>query len=126
VKIAFPVANDIGTASVVYGHFGSAPVFVIVDAETSAVVSVSNRDRHHAHGACSPMRALDSRQVDTVVVGGIGAGALAGLNRMGVTVRRALAATVGENLALLAAGGLPIIEPHDTCGGHGKGGGCAH
>ena len=126
MKIAFPVKDDIGIESVVYNHFGSAPAFVIVDPETSAAVTVSNGDQHHAHGACNPMRALDNQQVDAVVVGGIGAGALAGLNRMGIKVHRSLAATVGENLALFAAGGLPIIGPHGSCGGHDKDGGCAH
>ena len=45
------------------------------------------------------MRALDNQRVDAIVVGGVGAGALSGLNRMGITVRRAMAATVRENLA---------------------------
>jgi predicted Fe-Mo cluster-binding NifX family protein len=72
------------------------------------------------------MRALDNQQVDAVVVGGIGAGALAGLNRMGITVRRSMAATIRENLALHGSGALPVIEPHGTCAGHGKDGGCAH
>jgi len=126
VRIAFPVQDDIGVESVVYNHFGSAPIFVIVEAETDAVASVSNRDQHHARGACNPMRAFDNQRVDVVVVGGIGAGALSGLNRMGITVRRTMAATVRENLALLRAGSLPVIEPHGTCAGHGKGGGCAH
>ena len=126
MRIAFPVQDDAGIESVVYNHFGSAPVFVIVEAETNAVASVSNRDQHHAHGACNPMRALDNQRVDAVVVGGIGAGALAGLNRMGIKVHRSLAATISENLALLGSGTLPVIEPHGTCAGHGKDGGCAH
>ena len=126
MKIAFPVQDDIGIDSIVYNHFGSAPVFLIVDPATGAIISVSNRDQHHAHGACNPMRALDNQQVDAVVVGGIGPGALAGLNRMGIAVHRSLAVTIGENLALHAAGGLPVIEPRGTCGGHGTGGGCAH
>ena len=126
MRIAFPVQDDIGVESVVYNHFGSAPVFVIVEAETDAVASVSNRDRQHARGACNPMRALDNQRVDAVVVGGIGAGALSGLNRMGIKVHRSAAATVRENLALFGAGGLPVIEPQGSCRGHGAGGGCAH
>jgi len=126
MRIAFPVQDDVGIESVVYGHFGSAPVFVIVETETNAVASVSNRDQHHAHGACNPMRALDNQRVDAVVVGGIGAGALAGLNRMGITVRRSKAATIRENLELHGSDGLPVIEPHGTCAGHDKNGGCAH
>jgi len=126
VRIAFPTQDDIGIDSVVYNHFGSAPVFVIVDPETRVVASVSNRDQQHAHGACNPMRALDDQRVDAVVVGGIGAGALAGLNRMGIKVHQSAAATVRENLALFGAGGLPVIEIKGSCSGHDAGGGCAH
>jgi len=126
VRIAFPVQDDIGIDSVVFNHFGSAPVFVIVDPESNAVESVSNRDQHHAHGACNPMQALDNQRVDAVVVGGIGAGALAGLNRMGIKVHRSVATTVRENLALFGAGNLPVIERQGSCGGHGTSGGCAH
>ncbi len=126
MRIAFPVQDDVGIDSVVYNHFGSAPVFVIAELETSAVVSVSNGDRLHAHGACNPTRALDGHSVDAVVVGGIGTGALSGLNRLGIKVHRSLAPTIRENLALLGSGGLPVIEPHGTCAGHGKDGGCAH
>ena len=126
LKIAFPVLEDEGIDSTVYGHFGSAPAFVIVGPEPDAVSVVGNRDQHHAHGACNPMRALDDQRIDAVVVGGIGAGALAKLNQMGIPVHRSQAPTVRENLTLLKAGSLPVIEPHGSCGGHGAGGGCAH
>jgi predicted Fe-Mo cluster-binding NifX family protein len=126
VKIAFPVQNDAGLDSLVHNHFGSAPFFVIVDATTRGIVAVKNRDEHHAHGSCNPVRALGDQQVDAVVVGGIGAGALSGLNRMGIPVHRAQAATVRENVALLASPGLPVIELQGCCGGHGAGGGCSH
>ena len=126
MRIAFPVQNDIGIDSVVFNHFGSAPVFVIVDPQTNTVSSVSNRDQHHEHGACNPLRALDDQRVDAVIVGGIGAGALAKLNRMGIKVHRSVATTVRENLALFGAGSLPVIEIKGSCSGHGAGGGCAH
>ena len=126
MRVAFPVQHDIGINSVVFNHFGSAPVFVVVDQPTNDVASISNGDQHHAHGACNPMKALDNQKINVVVVGGIGAGALAGLNRMGIRVHRSMAPTIRENLALLGAGTLPVIEPHGTCAGHGKDGGCAH
>jgi predicted Fe-Mo cluster-binding NifX family protein len=126
MRIAFPVEKDCGLESVVFGHFGSAPLFLVCDAESGALEAVRNRDEHHAHGACNPTRALGGRQVDAVVVGGIGAGALAGLARMGVVVHRAAASTVAGNLALLASGALAVMAPRDCCGGHGGGGGCAH
>ena len=33
MKVCFPVEKNEGINSVVYGHFGSAPAFVMVDTE---------------------------------------------------------------------------------------------
>ena len=76
MKICSPVHNDNGIDSAVYNHFGSAPVFVVYDTDTSSIESINNQDQHHTHGACNPMKALDNQKVDAIVVGGIGAGAL--------------------------------------------------
>lgn len=126
MKICFPVQNDKGMDSTVYNHFGSAPVFVVIDTEKASVASVINRDQHHVHGACNPLKALDGHQVDAVVVGGIGAGALTRLNQAGITVHRSQAETVRENVALFAEKRLPELSVQGCCGGHGSGGGCAH
>ncbi len=126
MRICFPVQTDEGLESAVYNHFGSAPQFVVVDTDTKAVAAINNRDQHHAHGSCSPAKALDGRQIDAVVVGGIGAGALAGLNSMGIVVHRAQAASIRENMELYASRSLPILTPAGCCGGHSHGGGCAH
>jgi predicted Fe-Mo cluster-binding NifX family protein len=126
MKICFPVQQDEGFDSSVYNHFGSAPVFVVVDTETNGVASIQNRDQHHAHGACNPMKALDSQKVDAIVVGGIGAGALSRLNQMGIAVHRSQAATVRENVSLFASQQLPVLTIQGCCGGHSKDGGCAH
>jgi predicted Fe-Mo cluster-binding NifX family protein len=126
VKVCFPVKVNQGVESAVFNHFGSAPVFVVVDTETSQVAEVINRDLHHAHGACSPLKALDGHPVDAVVVGGIGGGALSGLNRAGISVFRSAGATIGDNLARLRQGGLTPWLPGEACGGHGAGHGCSH
>ncbi len=126
MKICFPVQNDKGMDSTVYNHFGSAPVFVVVDTATETVVSVINRDQHHVHGACNPLKALDGQQIDAVVVGGIGAGALARLNQAGISVHRSAAGTVRENVVLFSAKQLQQLTLQGCCGGHGSGGGCAH
>jgi predicted Fe-Mo cluster-binding NifX family protein len=126
MKICFPVQNDNGIESTVYNHFGSAPVFVVVDTDTNGVASINNRDQHHVHGACNPMKALDSQKVDAIVVGGIGAGALTRLNQMGIAVHRAQGATVRENLSMFQANSLPVLTVQGCCGGHSKDGGCAH
>jgi len=126
MKICFPVQQDEGFDSSVYNHFGSAPVFVVVDTETNGIASINNRDQHHVHGACNPMKALDNQKVDAIVVGGIGAGALARLNQMGIAVHRSQAPTVRENVSLFAAQQLPVLTMQGCCGGHSKDGGCAH
>ncbi len=126
MKVCFPVQKDDGLDSAVYNHFGSAPVFMVVDTETNGIASINNGDRHHAHGACNPMKTLDSQRVDAIVVGGIGAGALSRLNQMGITVHRSRAETIRGNMVLFTAQGLPVLTLQGCCGGHSTDGGCAH
>ena len=97
MKICFPVQKDDGIESAVFGHFGSAPFFVVVDTDTNGLSTINNQDQHHTHGACNPMKALDNQKVDAIVVGGIGAG-VAGL------FRGALAPTVTPGIVLLSLG----------------------
>lgn len=124
MKICFPTETMQGLESPVFGHFGSAPGFVIVDTETMDFEEITNRDQHHAHGMCQPLVALDNRQVDGIVVGGIGLGALMKLQSAGISVYRALKGTVRDNLDFIRNGKLPQFSAEHTCGGHG--GGCAH
>lgn len=126
MKVCFPSQKDAGLESLVYNHFGSAPMFIVVDTLTDAVSKVTNEDQHHMHGACNPIKALGNEAVDAVVVGGIGGGALNRLTRMGIKVYRSSGATVQENLALLHAARLAEYTPQSCCGGHGQGSGCAH
>lgn len=126
MKICFPVQKDEGLDSSVFNHFGSAPMFMVVDMETNSLATISNNDQHHVHGACNPMKALDNQQVDAIVVGGIGAGALSRLNQMGISVHQSQAATVRDNIALFTSRRLPVLTMQGCCGGHSKDGGCAH
>ncbi len=126
MKICFPVKKDEGLSSAVYNHFGSAPIFLIFDTKTSSISTINNRDVHHTHGACNPMKALDNRKVDAIVVGGIGAGALTGLKQMGIRVHRAQAGTIVENMSLFNMDRLPELTLEACCGGHSDDGECAH
>jgi predicted Fe-Mo cluster-binding NifX family protein len=126
MKICFPVKSDNGINSEVYNHFGTAPSFVIVDTETDSTTVVNNNDQHHAHGGCSPLKALDGRSVDAVIVGGIGAGALNKLNLAGIRVYQPQASSIAENIKMFKAQALPEFMVQHTCGGHGHKGGCSH
>jgi predicted Fe-Mo cluster-binding NifX family protein len=124
MKVCFPVEEVKGVESLVYGHFGSAPAFVVVDSEDSSIVVINNNEEHHGHGACNPLKKFNNEKIDALVVGGIGMGALNVLNDSGIKVFRAQSAVVRENVALLKAGELPLFTPQHTCAGHGHGGGC--
>lgn len=124
MKVCFPVEENKGLDSIVYNHFGSAPLFVNVDADTLAVEVLQNSDQHHDHGMCHPLQALAGHEIDIVVLGGIGAGALAKLNAAGIAVYRSAAPTVKENVEMVKQKRLSLMS--GTCGGHGHGGGCGH
>ena len=124
MKLCFPVTRNEGLESTVYGHFGSAPMFVVVDTESRIVSEIVNRDLHHAHGACSPLKALGGQAVDAIVVGGIGGGALMGLNRAGLKVYRAAGETIADNLTCLRLTSLQELTADQVCGGHGNS--CGH
>ena len=126
MKICFPVAEAQGIASEVYGHFGSAPAFVIVETENNDVTTINNKDQHHSHGACNPLKALNNQKVDAIVVGGIGAGALMKLNQQGTKVFQARGRTVKDNIQLLRDQQLPEFTMQHTCAGHGHAKGCGH
>ncbi len=126
MKVCFPVQANEGMASKVYGHFGSAPMFVVVDLITDDVSTIINRDRHHEHGSCNPIKALDNQKVDAVVVGGIGGGALSRLNQSGIRVYQASAPMVKENVDMFLAAQLPEFSLSRCCGGHSESGDCSH
>jgi predicted Fe-Mo cluster-binding NifX family protein len=124
MKVCIPVAEDRGLESLVYGHFGSAPLFMLVDSETMSVASLGNRDQAHVHGQCSPVQALAGARPDAVVVGGIGGGALLGLRGAGIKVYRSSGGTVAQVVQQLQAGELPEMSENSACSGHAGGHRC--
>ncbi len=126
MKVCFPVSKVEGMNSTVYGHFGSAPAFIVVDTANSSVTTINNGDQDHEHGQCNPVKALNSQQIDALVVAGIGAGALTKLNEQGIKVFQAQAQTVEENILMLQDRNLPEFSVQHTCAGHGHGISCGH
>ena len=118
MKVGFAVQADEGMESIVYGHFGSAPTFIIVDTELKQVLGLDNRNMHHEHGACNPIMAFNGNRVDAMVVGVIGGGALMKLNALGVRVYGAGAMTVTENIALLEGNKLQELSMNNSCRAH--------
>lgn len=126
MKVCFPVAQNHGLESRVFNHFGSAPMFLIVETDSRTVAEVVNRDLNHQHGTCRPLRALGGQAVDAIAVGGIGAGALAGLMQAGLKVYQAKTGTIAANLESFVQQELPELTMQQVCGGHGHGHGHGH
>ncbi len=126
MKVAFPTQQNLGLASTVYNHFGSAAFFIIADTETGVFEGVVNPDKDHVHGQCQPLKALNGKPADAIVVGGIGKGALQKLISAGITVYKAAEGTVSQNLEQIKAGKLIEFNMDFTCAGHGPDGECSH
>ena len=126
VKVCIPVSADQGIASPVCAHFGSAPFFLIVNAEDGTCRAIPNRNLHHAHGLCQPLQAIQGEDIDAIVVGGIGMGALNKLLTAGLHVFQARHQTVELTLAALKAGELPAMSPDAACAHRGQGHGHGH
>ncbi|MCK5580111.1 MAG: NifB/NifX family molybdenum-iron cluster-binding protein [Candidatus Omnitrophica bacterium] len=124
MRICFPVESDKGLDSEVFGHFGSAPIFIVFDTKTKSIDTINNQDSSHTHGMCSPLKGLEGKMVDAIVVGGIGAGAINKLNGMGIKVYRASQGSVQDNVGLFENNTLSEITVDLACGGHA--GGCGH
>ena len=119
MHICIPVLDDRGLDSQVCAHFGSAPGFMIIDTDTRACRVISNRNQHHAHGMCQPVRALAGRVVHAVVCGGMGARAVMMLNESGIKTYRAIAGSVEEVVQRYKDGALEEITVDNSCASHG-------
>lgn len=130
MKICIPVEDNNGLDSRVCAHFGSAPFFLVVDSDTNVCDPIVNDGAHHAHGMCQPLALLGGKDIDGVVVGGIGQGALFKFQAANIGVYLSEFSTVNETLAAHRSGSLRALSA-GTCAGHGGGGGghgsgCGH
>jgi len=119
MRICIPTENNDGLQSIVYGHFGSAPYFIIYDTESKSIEVINNRDTHHEHGQCNPLSSFDRTPVDMLVTGGIGMRALEKLNAGGIRAYRTTTEkTVSEVISRQAENRLVEITPDDACSHH--------
>lgn len=118
MRICIPTVEDKGLDSLPHMHFGSAPCFVLHDLTSAETKIIRNHNEHHAHGQCHPLKALAGEAVDAVLVGGIGARALARLCAAGIQVFQAQDRTVRENVEAFRQGRLTAFTPELACQGH--------
>ena len=126
MNVCIPVDQPQDGASSVCAHFGSAPAFLIVNTDVGTYRTVVTAGHH----MCGAIGTFQKENVESVIVGGIGMGALHRLAAAGIQVFAAQHATVDENLAALKAGQLPVMSLDGACAhhghdhGHGQGHGC--
>lgn len=123
MKICFPVARDRSLASKLYPHFGSTPMFLVVDTETGTTRAIANGSCEHVHGHCNPLTALVGQHIDAVVVSGIGNGALQRLCDAGVKVYFARPGPIADALEGIANGTVAPIAADEALA---RGLGCNH
>lgn len=116
--VCVPAVTDAGLDSPMAGHFGATPRFALVDTATGACTTIANANHAHGPGPCQPLRSLEGRAVDCVIVNAIGGGALDQLGRKGIRVVHVAAATVGDAIAALAAGRVEEVTEVRACHDH--------
>ena len=79
---------------------------------------INKSDSQHMHGMCHPLNALDSKDINTVVCGGMGARAVQKLNEGGIKAYRANAGTVEEIIKKYKEGKLKEITVDNACINH--------
>jgi len=121
MNVCIPVNEDRGINSQVCAHFGSAPLFLIVDTDSEGCRAIPNQNQHHGHGMCMPLASLHGERIDSMVVGGIGGGALSKLQAVGIRVYLSDLPTVEATLSAFKAGSLREVTPAEACGHHGSG-----
>lgn len=120
MKICIPSMDDKGLESTVSDHFGRAPYFTLVDTESNELEIMANPDCHEGGGgehSCHHSGHLKARKVDAVITGGMGRGALAGLNQAGIRVMVAGSGKVADMVRSVQDGSARDLVPEQVCGG---------
>lgn len=110
MKVCFPVAQDAGLESSIYGHLGSTPQFITIDTGSEEVSCFPNVDPLAPEAGCNVLKALCHRSPEAIIVDGIGDGFLQILKGFGIEVFQAESAGVRENLALFKENQLSRVE----------------
>lgn len=112
MKIAATYENGM-----IFGHFGHTEqfkVYEITDGKITGEQIVSTEG--NGHGALAGM--LSGLKVDTLICGGIGAGAQMALAQAGIRLYGGISGSADEAVQALLAGNL-AFDPEARCGHHG-------
>ena len=110
MKVCFPVAQDAGLESSIYGHLGSTPQFIAIDTDSEEVSCFPNADPLAPERGCNVLKALCHHSLEAIIVDGIGDGFLQMLNGFGIEVFQAESASIRENLTMFKENQLSRVE----------------
>ncbi|MDA8163644.1 MAG: dinitrogenase iron-molybdenum cofactor biosynthesis protein [Desulfobacteraceae bacterium] len=121
--IAVPSELPGGLASNRSGHFGHCELFTLVSTRggRAGEVSLLANPPHGAGGCLAPIGLLRERQVDAIVVGGVGKRPLQAMGEAGIAVLFAPMneyPTVGAAVEGVLQAKLPRMALQQACTGH--------
>lgn len=119
MKVAVVKAGEL-----VSPHYGQAEGFVLVEIDGGRVQSRSMVPAPSEHSCGGLAQLFMQHGVDTVIVGGIGGGAVQHLNAAGVNIIAGASGNIEDVLSSYVEGTL--VPGDAVCGGHGQSGGCQH
>jgi predicted Fe-Mo cluster-binding NifX family protein len=121
VRICMPSGSSNGINAEVYGHFGSAPFFTIVDTKTGKIEVLDNAQAVHEHGACNPAAAIAGKNVEAVICGGMGARAVQKLNAAGIKVFFGSFTAVSDAVEVFKKNEIQEMSVEGSCREHSCG-----
>ncbi len=124
-KIAIPTDGLGGMIGKRSGHFGHCRQFTLVEIENNDVTVVSSLDNppHPTGGCLQPVMLLKENQVDSIIVGGMGANPFNRFAEAGISVYfadRKQFPDVQSAVNSLLAGELVPMNSQQLCGGGGN------
>jgi len=128
MKVAFPVKENKGLASIINEHFGVAKTFLIVDMETRKLELKDNQKLLAEGSTCKTGVFKKKDQVDAVVTQCMGDGSQRSLTSSNIKVYQAQGNILLKNLELLEKNELKLFHIFDFCQTkkNKKEGGCGH
>jgi predicted Fe-Mo cluster-binding NifX family protein len=124
MKLCIPVKENKGLESSVYSHFGSSSAFIICDTDDDSIEVLDNSDKNHDHGQCHPISSINGKDIEAIIVGGIGARAINKLQANNIKVFQSEPGTVEHNVNLFKKSLLKEFTANDACVHHDLVNGC--
>jgi predicted Fe-Mo cluster-binding NifX family protein len=108
----------------VSSHYGQSEGFLLAELDNGSVSSKSVIQAPTEHSCGGLAQLFLQHKVDTVIVGGIGGGAIQHLNAAGINIVAGASGNIDEVLTSYIDGTL--VPGEAACGGHGQPGQCHH